>query len=123
MTLQTRPWDVAEHLRTDEDVVGYLQACIDEAPEDAAFLAHALGDCARARGNMVQLARATGLTREGLYKSLSQAGNPAFATILKVAGAIGLQIAFVPRPAAPRKAAAKRPAKPRAAPAKKARRG
>lgn len=109
MTLETRPWDVTEHLRTEDDLVGYLAACFDEAPEDAAFIAHALGDCARARGNWSKLARDTGISREGLYKSLSANGNPSFATVLKVARAIGLQLAFVARPSqAPRKPASAR---------------
>ena len=103
MTLQTRPWDILEHLKTEDDAYGFLDACIEEAPDDAAFIAHGLGVCARALGNMSQLSRDTGLTREGLYKSLSENGNPSFATILKVAGALGLQIAFVRKPGAPRK--------------------
>ena len=116
MTLQTRPWNILEHLDTEEEAYGFLDACVEEAPDDAAFIAHSLGVCARALGNLSKLSRDTGLTREGLYKSLSENGNPSFATILKVAGALGLQIAFVRKPgAAPRKAAAARRVKPAAA--------
>lgn len=91
MGIKTTRWDSAEHLRTDEDIELYLEACIDEAGDDPAFIVHALGVIARAR-NMSQLARDTGLTREGLYKALSPGGNPTFATVAKVAKALGLQI-------------------------------
>ena len=71
-------------------MVAYLEACLEEAPDDAALLAKALGDIARARG-MVQLAKDTGLTREGLYKALSKDGNPRLDTVLKVMRALGLR--------------------------------
>jgi probable addiction module antidote protein len=91
MTVKTTRWDSAEHLKTDEDMQLYLEACIEEAGDDPAFIVHALGVIARAR-NMSQLARDTGLTREGLYKALSPEGNPTFSTVAKVAKALGLQI-------------------------------
>ena len=72
-------------------MVAYLQACMDEAPDDAALLAAALGDIARARG-MMGLAQATGITREGLYKALSKDGNPSLGTVLKVMRALGLKL-------------------------------
>jgi probable addiction module antidote protein len=72
-------------------MVAYLQACLDGAPEDPALLAAAIGDIARARG-MVQLAKDTGLTREGLYKALSKDGNPSLGTVLKVLKALGLKL-------------------------------
>ena len=88
-------WDAADYLKSEEDMVAYLQACLEEGPEDAALLAAALGDIARARG-MVQLAKETGLTREGLYKALSKDGNPNFGTVLKVLHALGLKITLQP---------------------------
>ncbi len=91
MGIKTTRWDSAEHLKTDEDIELYLEACIEEAGDDPAFIVHALGVIARAR-NMSQLARDTGLTREGLYKALSPDGNPTFTTVAKVAKALGLQI-------------------------------
>ncbi len=94
MTLKTTHWDSAEYLKTEADIAGYLAACFDEAPDDPAFLVHALGVAARAR-NMSQLARDTGLTREGLYKALSADGNPSFGTVLKVADAMGYRFALV----------------------------
>lgn len=90
MALRLRKWDSAEHLRTDEDMVLYLEACIEEAGDDVAFITKAIGNIARARG-MAQLAADTGLGRESLYKALSGDGNPSFATILKVVHALGMQ--------------------------------
>ncbi len=87
----TTPYDVAEHLRTPEESAAYLEACLEEADGDAAFIAKALGDIARARG-MSQVARHTGLSRESLYKALSGERSPGFDTILKVMGALGLKL-------------------------------
>lgn len=84
-------WDAADHLRSDEDILAYFEACLDEAGDDPAFIAAALGDIARARG-MTQLAKDTGLTREGLYKALSKNSNPSLGTILKVTRALGLKL-------------------------------
>ena len=91
MSIKTTRWDSAEYLKTDEDIQLYLEACIEEAGDDPAFIVHALGVIARAK-NMSQLARDTGLTREGLYKAFSPEGNPTFTTVAKVAKALGLQI-------------------------------
>lgn len=91
MAIKTTRWDSAEHLQSDEDIKLYLEACFAEADDDPAFIVHALGVIARAK-NMSQLARDTGITREGLYKALSTNGNPTFATVTKVAKALGLQI-------------------------------
>ena len=89
-TLKLRKWDSAEHLNTDEDMAAYLEACLQESGDDAAFIAKALGNIARAKG-MTQLSKDTGLGRESLYKALSGEGNPSFATILKVTHALGLK--------------------------------
>lgn len=86
-----KKWDSAEHLKTPEDMAMYLEACLEEAGDDAAFIAKALGNIARARG-MSQLARDTGLGRESLYKALSAEGNPSFSTILKVTRALGIRL-------------------------------
>jgi probable addiction module antidote protein len=98
MALKLRKWDVVEHLKTDEDMAHYLEAALEEAGDDATFIAKVIGDIARARG-MTQLAKDTGLGRESLYKALSGAGNPSFATILKVTHALGLQLHAGPRQA------------------------
>lgn len=94
MALKTTPWDSAEYLKSEADITAYLDACFEEAGDDPAFLTHALGVAARAR-NMSQLARDSGLTREGLYKALSAEGNPSFGTVLKVADAMGYRFALV----------------------------
>lgn len=87
----TSTYDVAEHLHTPEDMAAYLDAWLEEAPDDAAGIARALGDIARARG-MSQVARDAGLSRESLYRALSADGNPSFATVLKVARALGVRL-------------------------------
>ena len=86
-----RKWDVVEHLKSDEDIACYLDACLEEDPGDGSLIRAALGDIARAKG-MSQLARDTGLAREGLYKALSSDGNPEFATIMKVIRALGIRL-------------------------------
>jgi probable addiction module antidote protein len=91
MTLKLNKWDVLDHLKTEEDMTLYLEACFEEAGDDPAFIAKALGDIAKAR-SMTQLAKDTGLGRESLYKALSGEGNPSFGTILKVIKALGLRL-------------------------------
>ena len=87
----TTPFDVSEHLRTPEEMAAYLEACLDESNGDAAFIAKALGDIARAKG-MTQVARDAGLSRESLYKALSGERTPGFDTILKVTKALGIAL-------------------------------
>ncbi len=89
--IRTIPYDVSEQLRTPEEMAAYLDAWLTEAPDDAAGIARALGDIARAKG-MTQVARDAGLSRESLYKALSVDGNPSFATVLKVARALGVRL-------------------------------
>lgn len=89
--ITTRAWDSAEHLQTGEDIAAYLDAALDEAGDDPAFIAQALGTVARARG-MSELSRSTGLAREALYRALSPTGNPSFGTVLKVIKALGLKL-------------------------------
>ncbi|MFA7236335.1 MAG: addiction module antidote protein [Phycisphaeraceae bacterium] len=88
---KTTRYDVAEHLRTPREMAAYLEACLEEANGDAAFVAKALGDIARAKG-MTQVARDAGLSRESLYKALSGERSPGFDTILKVVNALGLKL-------------------------------
>ncbi len=87
---KTTPYDVAEHLRTPEEMAAYLDAWLEEAPDDPSGIARALGNIARAKG-MSQVAKDAGLSREGLYRALSAEGNPSLATILKVAKALGIR--------------------------------
>lgn len=95
---KTTKYDVAEHLRTPEEMAAYLEACIEAAPDDAAFIAKALGDITRAKG-MTQVARDSGLSRESLYKALSGERNPTFSTILKVTRALGIELHATAQPA------------------------
>ena len=95
MPIATTRWDLAEHLKTEEDIQLYLEACLKEAGDDPAFIVHAPGVVARAR-NMSQLARDTGLSRAGLYKALSPGGKPAFSTVVKVARALGSKLSVQP---------------------------
>ena len=88
---KTVPYAVAEQLRTPEEMAAYLDAWLDEYPDDASGITRALGDIARAKG-MAQVARDAGLSRESLYKALSGEGNPSFATVLKVARALGVKL-------------------------------
>ena len=89
-TITTR-YDVAEHLRTPREMAAYLEACLEEANGDSAFIAKAIGDIARAKG-MSRVARDAGLSRESLYKALSGDRSPSFDTILKVVEALGLSL-------------------------------
>lgn len=93
MALETTKWDVVDHLKTDEDIVYFLEAVFEDG--DPALITAALGDVARAKG-MTQLAKDTGLAREALYRSLSAEGKPEFTTVLKVMRAFGLRLAAVP---------------------------
>src|SRR6218665_1970269 len=88
---KSSPYDVAEHLRTPEERAASLDAWLEEAPDDAAGIARALGNIARAKG-MTQVAKDAGLSRESLYRALSAEGNPSFATVLKVARALGVKL-------------------------------
>ena len=86
---QTRTWDAADYLETEEDIVAYLEAAFDDG--DPRLITTALGDIARSRG-MTKIASATGLGRESLYKALSPDGNPGFTTVLKVVQALGIRL-------------------------------
>ena len=88
---KTVAYDVAEQLRTPEEMAAYLDAWLTETLDDASGIARALGGIARAKG-MSQVARDAGLSRESLYKALGEDGNPSFATILKVARALGVRL-------------------------------
>jgi probable addiction module antidote protein len=89
MAIEVLPYESAEFLTSPEAVDEYLRAAFET--EDAGFIAEALGTVARA-GNMAQLARDTGLTRQALYKALSATGNPEFGTVLKIAHALGFRL-------------------------------
>ena len=87
--IKTIPWDTTKYLKTNEDIVEYLDVVF--ADGDPELIRHSLGDVARVKG-MAQIAKATGLGRESLHKALSKQGNPEFATVLKVIHALGLKL-------------------------------
>ncbi|VTU30579.1 putative addiction module antidote protein [Variovorax sp. PBL-H6] len=87
-------YDTSDHLRNDEEARLYLMACIEEAGDDAAYIAKALGKIAKSRVAMADIAQKTGLSRESLYKALSGERDPSFSTILKVSSALGLRLLF-----------------------------
>jgi probable addiction module antidote protein len=86
-------FDMAEELRTDEDIAIYLSLVLEE--NDPAELNHALGVIARARG-MTEVAKASGLTREALYKALRPNSQPRFDTIARVCTALGVKLVALP---------------------------
>jgi probable addiction module antidote protein len=92
MTISTKPWDIQEYLKTNEDMIGYLEAAFEDGDPD--LIGVAIGDIARARG-ISNLARETGLTREGLYKALKPGGNPRLKTLHDVLKALGLRLHVV----------------------------
>ena len=83
------PFDAADYLDSPAAVAAYIEAALETG--DTAFIVDALGVVARAKG-MTELSRSAGLSRESLYKALSQAGNPEFTTVLKVITAMGLKL-------------------------------
>ncbi|MEI9993306.1 MAG: addiction module antidote protein [Rhizomicrobium sp.] len=87
--LKTLPWDMADHIKTEKDVVAYIDAALEEG--DPAFVAAVLGDIARSKG-MAKIAKKAGLGRESLYKSLSKEGKPQWETIFKVIHALGYRL-------------------------------
>lgn len=92
MAVKTRKWNVDDALDTPERIALYLEAAFEDG--DPALISAAIGDAARAYG-MTKLARETGLAREALYRALSEDGNPEFATVLRVLGALGLRLSAV----------------------------
>ncbi|MBS7699165.1 MAG: putative addiction module antidote protein [Chelatococcus sp.] len=97
MALETTRWDSSEHLDSEEAIVAYMDAVLEEG--DPALVTAALGQIAKARG-MTQIARETGLSRESLYRALSAEGRPEFATVMKVMQALGLRLSASPSKAA-----------------------
>ena len=91
MTETLTRWNVTDHLRTKEDIRYYLEAAAEEDPGDGSLIRVALNDIARAQ-NMSRLAREVGMTREGLYKALSEKGNPTFTTVMRITRALGMQV-------------------------------
>jgi len=93
MALKTTKFDIQDHLRTTEDRVASLAAAFEEGDEE--FIKLALNDIARAIG-MTEVAKASGMTREGLYKSLGKGGDPKLSTLLGVAKALNVHLTVAP---------------------------
>lgn len=90
---KTKQWDAADYLKSDRDMIAYLEAAFEDG--DSGVVAAALGDIARAKG-MSKVARRAGLGRESLYKALSVDGNPELGTVLRVVRALGIKLHAVP---------------------------
>jgi probable addiction module antidote protein len=101
MPLKTTRWDAADYLETKEDIAAYLDAVLEDG--DPELLKAALGDIARSKG-MTDIAKAAGLARSNLYKALSPAGNPEFATVASVLKALGLRLSVAREPVGRRRA-------------------
>ncbi len=91
--MQLKKWDSAQFLKNKEEMVEYLNACLDEGGDDPAFILHALGVVARA-GNQRQLECDVGISQPGLHKVFSGVGKPDFATVYRIARALGVNIRF-----------------------------
>lgn len=94
--VKLRPFDPAEHLRTEEDILYYLEAAMEG--NDAKHIASAIGDVARSKG-MSEIARKAGVGRQALYSALSESGNPTLETLTSVLDALGLQLSVQKRAA------------------------
>jgi len=92
MALKLKKWDVTEHMDNEEFISEYLKAAFESG--DITEITRALADVARAR-NMTDLAAKMGITRQGLYKTISENGNPEFATVQKLITALGLQMSII----------------------------
>jgi probable addiction module antidote protein len=93
MTIETRKWDASEFLDSEETVFAYIEAAFEDG--DPAVITHAIGNVARARG-MTSIAREAGVTREALYKALSETGDPRLSTLMGVMKALGMRLTAEP---------------------------
>ncbi len=89
MGLKTTPFDPADFLSSEDDIVDYLKIWMEDGtPQE---IARAIGDVARSKG-MSEIAKASGLGRQALYTALSENGNPTLETLTAVLGALGLEL-------------------------------
>jgi probable addiction module antidote protein len=96
VVVETRPFDPASYLQTEEDILYYLEAAMEG--NDPKHIAGALGDVARSKG-MSEIARKAGVGRQALYNALSENGNPTLETLVGVLSALGLQLTVQKRAA------------------------
>ncbi|MDQ6934379.1 MAG: putative addiction module antidote protein [Actinomycetota bacterium] len=90
MSEKYQRFDAADYLKDLDDVAVFLEVALEDSAEDPSAVPHALGIIARSQ-NMSELARRVGMSRDGLYKALSEDGNPTWSTILRVTNALGLR--------------------------------
>lgn len=96
MGTKTIPFDPADYLSSEADIVDYLKIWMEDGtPRE---IARAIGDVARSKG-MSEIARKTGLGRQALYNALSENGNPTLETLTAVLDALGLQLSVQPKAA------------------------
>ncbi|WP_394892780.1 addiction module antidote protein [Mesorhizobium sp. AaZ16] len=93
MALETTKWDAADYLDSPETIAAYIEAALEDG--DPALITITLGSVARAKG-MSEIAKKTGVTREGLYKALSADGDPKLTTFLSVIKSLGLRLSVKP---------------------------
>ena len=91
-TIRTSPFNPVDYLKTDDDIAAYLEAALEEDEANPAFLKAVLADVVRAKSSISKVSREAGISREGLYKALSETGNPTIETLSKVANAVGYRI-------------------------------
>jgi probable addiction module antidote protein len=101
------PFDPVEFLDDEETIAGFLAEAFETG--DAVEIAKSLGTVARARG-MTEIARQAGVSRESLYRALSEKGNPELSTLVKVMRACGVQLSVQPAKAAVKAALRRRKA-------------
>lgn len=89
MVLEVYPYDPADYLGTEEDILYYLEAAMEG--NDPKHIARALGHVARSKG-MTEIARKAGVGRQALYAALSENGNPTLETLTAVLGVLGLEL-------------------------------
>lgn len=92
-TIQTYPWDAAEHLETKEDIAAYLEAALEDGDPNLVIVA--LSDIARSKG-MTQITRETGLGSESFDQVFSPEGTPEFATVMRILQVLGLRFQVIP---------------------------
>jgi len=90
------PWDSVEYLKDNESIKGYLNAALEEAPDDIKYMNRVFSNALEAH-NILELARKTGIARETIYKITRGVGNPTLSTLSKLTDAMGLQITIVPK--------------------------
>ena len=88
--MKAAAFKTSDYLKTQKDIVAYLNAALEDG--EPAVLLEALRNVAQARGGMGALAKAAGMSRESLYRTLSRRGNPKIETLMELLRALGLKL-------------------------------